>query len=63
MSVGPVGQRVLNTYAVVALAVLAALTFAAVRVFDGWAHALVIGDLLLVTYGIARWVDPNRARP
>jgi hypothetical protein len=60
MSVSSAGQRLLNTYAVFALAVLGALTYAAVGLFDGWPHALVIGDLLLITYGIARWVNPDR---
>jgi hypothetical protein len=60
MSLSSSGQRAFNAYAVVALAMLGMLTYAAVGVFDGWHHVLVIGDLLLVTYGIARWVSPDR---
>ena len=38
-------------------AVLAALTVAAIQVFDGWAHLIVIGDLVIFTAAIAVWLN------
>ena len=38
------------------LAVLAALSYAAVRAFHGWDHLVVIADLLIFTAAIAVWV-------
>ena len=53
-------QRVMIAYTVVGLLVLGALTFAAVQVFDGWNHAIIIADLIIVFFGLAFWVWPER---
>jgi hypothetical protein len=51
------GTRATIAFVVVAIAVLAALTVAAVQVFDGWAHLFVIGDLIIFTAAIAVWLN------
>jgi hypothetical protein len=51
------GKRATIAFVVVALAVLAALTVAAIQVFDGWAHLIVIGDLIIFTAAIAVWLN------
>ena len=53
-------RRVMIAYTLVGLVVLAALTFAAVQVFDGWIHAIIIADLIIVFFGLAFWVWPER---
>lgn len=58
--IGRFGRRILAAYLVVASAVLAFLLFWAAQVFDGWPHLIVIGDLLVVLFGIAAWVYPDR---
>lgn len=50
------GQRVLAGLTVVFLVVLGALTFAAVQIFDGWHHLIVIADLLVVFFALAAWI-------
>ncbi len=47
-------------YTLIGLVVLAVLTFAAVQVFDGWSHAIIIADLIIVFFGLAFWVWPER---
>jgi hypothetical protein len=56
------GRRVLIAYTLIGLAILAALTIAAVQVFDGWHHAIVIGDVIVLVFGLALWVYPERKR-
>jgi hypothetical protein len=51
------GRRATIAFVVIALAVLAALTVAAIQVFDGWAHLIVIGDLVIFTAAIAVWLN------
>ena len=58
--IGSFGRRVLAVYLIVASAVLAVLLVAAAQVFDGWHHLVVIGDLLVVLFGIAAWAYPDR---
>ena len=53
-------RGVMIAYTIVGLVVLAALTFAAVQVFDGWSHAIIIADLIIVFFGLAFWVWPER---
>ena len=55
-------RRVMLVYTVIGLAVLGVLTFAAVQLFDGWHHAIVIADLVIVFFGLAAWVWPERKR-
>jgi len=50
------GQRFLAVLTVIFIGVLALLTFAAVQVFDGWHHLIVIGDMILVFFAIAAWI-------
>jgi hypothetical protein len=57
---GTAERRVMVAYSVIGLVVLAVLTFAAVQVFDGWHHLIIIGDLLVILFGIAAWVWPER---
>jgi fatty acid desaturase len=53
-------RRPLIAYTVFALAVLTALTYALVEVFDGWAHAVVLGGIVTATIGLIIAVDPLR---
>jgi hypothetical protein len=53
-------RRVMAAYMIIGLIVLAVLTFAAVQVFDGWHHLIIIADLVIVFFGIAAWVWPQR---
>ena len=59
-SPGDTGRKFLIAYTVFALVVLAALTYAAIDVFEISKHAIVVADLLVVFFGIAAWVYPNR---
>ena len=54
------GARVLAGLTVLFVGVLAALTYAAVQVFDGWHHLIVIGDIALVLIAIAVWLASGR---
>jgi hypothetical protein len=40
--------------------VLVVLTIAAVQVFDGWHHLIVIADIVLVLGAIAVWIYSTR---
>jgi hypothetical protein len=53
-------RRLMGAYVAIGVVVLAVLTFAAVQVFDGWHHLIIIGDLVIVFFGIAAWVWPQR---
>lgn len=57
---GKAERRVMAAYTVIGLVVLAVLTFAAVQVFDGWHHLIIIADLVVVFFGVAAWVWPER---
>jgi hypothetical protein len=57
---GTAERRVMVAYTGIGLIVLAVLTFAAVQVFDGWHHLIIIGDLLVILFGLAAWVWPER---
>ena len=54
------GQRFLAGLTIVFIVVLGALTYAAIQVFDGWAHLVVIADLLIVFFAIAAWIYSTR---
>lgn len=65
LSVPSTGTRVrdprpLIAYTALAVAALAALTYAAVEVFDGWAHAVVLGGILMATAGLIIAIHPLR---
>ena len=53
-------RRAMIAYTVIGLIVLAALTFAAIQVFDGWTHLIILADLIIVFFGLAFWVWPER---
>ena len=55
------GQRFLAILTVVFVVVLGALTYAAIQVFDGWAHLVVIADLLIIFFAIAAWIYSTRS--
>ena len=54
------GRRAAAIYVGLGLILLAVLSFAAYQVFDGWPHLIVFGDLVLIFFGIAAWVYPQR---
>jgi hypothetical protein len=55
------GRRATIIFVVVSIAILAALTVAAIQVFDGWAHLIVIADLIIFTAAIAIWLNRGSA--
>lgn len=55
------GRRATQIYTVVALFVLAALSYAAFQAFDGWHHLIVIGDIVLIVLALAAWIHSQRA--
>jgi hypothetical protein len=59
-SVSDRGQRYLAALTLVFIAVLVVLTIAAVQVFDGWHHLIVIGDIVLIIGAIAVWIYSTR---
>jgi hypothetical protein len=59
-SAGAGGRRFLIAYTVIALAVLAVLTYAAIDVFEVSKDAIVAADLVVLVFGLAAWVNPNR---
>jgi hypothetical protein len=57
---GAAGRKFLIAYTVVALVVLAALTYAAIDIFEVSRDAVVAADLVILFFGLAGWVNPNR---
>ncbi|MGI9019456.1 MAG: hypothetical protein ACR2G3_01935 [Solirubrobacterales bacterium] len=49
------GHKFVIGYMMVAVAILGALTYAAVQAFDGWHHAIVLADMVVIFFGIAAW--------
>lgn len=54
------GQRWLAALTLVFIGVLAVLTWAAVQVFDGWHHLIVIADIVLIVLALAWWIQSTR---
>ena len=54
------GARIVFALNILFAGVLAALTYAAVQVFDGWHHAIVIADMGVVFLAIAVWIASMR---
>ena len=54
------GQRILAGLTLLFVGVLAALTYAAVQIFDGWHHLIVIADFVIVFFAIAAWIYSTR---
>ncbi len=59
-ALSPRGSRILACLTVVFVGVLAVLTYAAVQVFDGWHHVIVLADLGIVFIAIAAWLASGR---
>ena len=57
------GMRILSALTIIFVGVLAALTYAAVQVFDGWHHVIVIADIALVILAVAAWINSTRPAP
>jgi hypothetical protein len=54
------GGKILAGFTVVLLVILGLLTYAAVQVFDGWSHLIVIADITLVFFAVAAWIYSTR---
>ena len=54
------GAKILAILTVVFIGVLAALTYAAVQVFDGMHHLIIIADIVLVVLAVAFWINSTR---
>ena len=52
----PAGERALSVLTPIFIVILGLLVFAAYQVFDGWPHAIVIADLVIVFLAIAAWL-------
>lgn len=57
------GTKILAVLTLVFIGVLAALTYAAIQVFDGMHHLIIIADLVLVVLAVAFWVNSTRQPP
>jgi hypothetical protein len=55
------GQKYLAVLTIVFIAILGALTYAAVQVFDGWHHLIVIADIVLIVLALAWWIQSTRS--
>jgi len=53
-------RRGLIIYTVLALLVLAALSYATVKAIDGWAQAVVLAMIFVTTIGVMIALDPLR---
>ena len=53
--VGERGTKILAALTLIFIGVLAALTYAAVQVFDGWHHLIVLADIAIIFFAIATW--------
>jgi hypothetical protein len=57
------GNRILSALTLLFIGLLGVLTYAAVQVFDGWHHLIVLGDIALVILAVAAWVNSTRPAP
>lgn len=55
-------RRLFTVLSAIFLVVLGGLTYTAIRVYDGWDHAIVLADMALVFFCVAAWVYPKRRR-
>jgi hypothetical protein len=55
------GQKLLSGLTILFIGVLAALTWAAVQIFDGWHHLIVIADIVIIFLAIAAWIYSTRS--
>jgi hypothetical protein len=57
------GSKILVVLTVVFIGVLAALTYAAIQVFDGMHHLIIIADIVVVILAVAYWMSSTRQPP
>jgi hypothetical protein len=55
------GQKLLSGLTILFIGVLAALTWAAVQIFDGWHHLIVIAEIVIIFLAIAAWIYSTRS--
>lgn len=53
-------ERVWAILTVIFGGVLIALSIAAIQVFDGWDHLIVIADLVILFFAVAIWLNRDR---
>ena len=53
-------ERVWAVLTVVFGVVLVALSVAAIQVFDGWAHLVVLADLVILFFAVAIWLNRGK---
>jgi hypothetical protein len=61
-SATPAQERLFTILSAFFLVVLAGLSYAAITVFHGWDHLIVIGDIVILFWGISLWIYPKRKR-
>ncbi len=54
------GERILGALTLVFIGVLGVLTYAAIQVFDGMHHLIIIADLVLIVLAVAFWMNSTR---
>jgi len=54
------GTRLLAGLTIVFCGVLASLSYAAVAVFDGWHHAIILADITVIVLALAAWTASMR---
>ena len=57
------GAKILGVLTLIFIGVLGVLTYAAIQVFDGMHHVIIIADLVLVLLAVAYWVNSTRQPP
>ncbi|MDQ3728127.1 MAG: hypothetical protein M3355_00910 [Actinomycetota bacterium] len=57
------GNRILSALTLLFVGLLGVLTYAAVQIFDGWHHFIVLGDIALVILAVAAWINSTRPAP
>ncbi len=53
-------ERVWAVLTVVFCFVLIGLSIAAIQVFDGWAHLVVLADLVILFFAVAIWLNRGK---
>src|SRR5688572_21371933 len=57
------GAKILTALTAIFVVVLGALTYAAIQVFDGVHHLIIIADIVLVILAVAYWMNSTRQPP
>src|SRR5688572_26491751 len=57
------GAKILAFLTIVFIGVLGALTYAAIQVFDGGHHLIIIADIVLIILAVAYWMNSTRQPP